>query len=141
LMSIGVGGAGLMACAGEGVPNPMHNARLAIDHHVFRTAVPMFSLRQESILSRRRAKSQLQVLTTKDHARSDLIPPGSIFRPVRRWRDSGRAHRARPVISASIASNSRGLAGSRRRLSRGVWLLPSLCCGPSRFGRWFNDRG
>jgi hypothetical protein len=34
-----------MACAGEGVPIPMHNARLAIDHRVFRTGIPLFSFR------------------------------------------------------------------------------------------------
>ena len=82
-MSIGVGGTGLMACACEGVPIPIHNARLAIDHHVFCTGIPTFSLRHESILSRRRDKSQMQVLTRKNHASIDLISPGSIHRPVR----------------------------------------------------------
>jgi hypothetical protein len=53
--------------------------------------------------------------------------------------------RVLPLVSGTRRStkkrlNSRGLAGFRRRLSRGVWLLPSLCRGLSRFGRWFDDR-
>jgi hypothetical protein len=39
-----------------------------------------------------------------------------------------------------MALNSRGLSGFRRRLSRGVWLVPGLCRGFFRFGRWFSDR-
>jgi hypothetical protein len=42
------------------------------------------------------------------------------------------------VIPASVALDSRRLAGSRRRPSRGAWLFPSLCRGLSRFGRGFN---
>jgi len=44
------------------------------------------------------------------------------------------------VIPASVALDSRRLAGFRRRLSRGVWLFPSSCGGLSRFGRGFNRR-
>ena len=80
-MSIGVGGAGLVACAVEGLPIPMHNARLAIDHHVFRTGIPTFSLRYESILSNRRETSQPDS-DRKYRARIDVIAPGSIYRPV-----------------------------------------------------------
>ena len=138
LMSIGVGGAGLMACACEGVPIPRHNARLRIDHHVFRTALPTFSLPQESIhclatVARNLSRRFWPQRSCED--RRDLSRLHLPACPV-----VARFGRARPVISASIALNSRGLAGFRRRLSRGVWLLPSLCCSPSRFGRWFNDR-
>src|ERR1022692_4998418 len=41
LMSIGVGGTGRTVCACEGVPIPMHNARLATDHRVFSTGIPV----------------------------------------------------------------------------------------------------
>src|ERR1700690_2743867 len=44
-------------------------------------------------------------------------------------------------MPASVALDSRRLAGFRRRLSRGAWLFPSLCRGLSRFGRGFNHRG
>src|ERR1017187_7759329 len=48
LMSIGVGGTGRIACAREGVPIPMHSARLAIAHHLLSTGIPSFSIRHET---------------------------------------------------------------------------------------------
>jgi hypothetical protein len=43
-------------------------------------------------------------------------------------------------MPARAASESRRLAGDRRRLSRVAWFVPSLCRNRSRFGRGFNHR-
>ena len=77
----------------------------------------------------------------KDHAGIEAIFPGSTLGlSGSDGHALGLTHRARPVMPATVALGSRRLAGFRRRLSRGAWLFPSLCCGLSRFGRGFNQR-
>jgi hypothetical protein len=76
-----------MACACDGVPIPMHNARLAINHHVFHTGIP----------------------DRKDHAWIDAISSDSTHRPVRDCRESGEpieralsSLRTQPWIHAAL---------------------------------------
>ena len=71
---------------------------------------------QNAALSRRRPRVRVPSLTPSYFQRHSRL--------------FARAHRAHPVVPASVALDSRRLADFRCRLSRGAWFLPSLCSGP-----------
>ena len=93
--SIGVGGAGLVACACEAVAIPMKNTRLTMND-VFSAEILMFTgppLPIDPVVATRLVTARLQV-DRKDHAGIDAIFPGSTHPPAPEGRANRPAHGA-----------------------------------------------
>ena len=136
----------MVACACEAVAIPMKNTRLTINHDVFSAEILTFTTpannRYVSVATCFETPL-LQVLTEKIirvSTRSFLLQQNWFNHPTVRGSGNRRDHSAFHLLPASIALDSRRLAGFRRRLTGDAWLFPSLCRGLSRFGRGFYHR-